>query len=283
MDEKQVIEKYISYLIDECGLSVTLHPVANESLISFSDLLKFNIHNNSYCTHVKSCNGGYQRCIEHQKKVYSKICTLGTAFCGICYAGVFEYVYPLFDGNETIGFISVGSYRDGNGDSRVASVSESYGYFSDAMEKAYLTLESDIPDKERIDTLLYPLCKMFELAYMNDPRKTPEDELITDIKRYIAMNYSGNITTSDICRKFYCSRSHFSHTFKKETGKTFREYLNCIRVDHAKYLLDHTPLSITEIAYSVGFNDANYFSSVFKAEIGTSPIAYRREKNKALY
>lgn len=49
-----------------------------------------------------------------------------------------------------------------------------------------------------------------------------------------------------------------------------------IRLNAAKSLLSNSHLSITEIAYSAGFTDSNYFSNVFKANTGISPREYRK-------
>ena len=71
-DDIQAIEQYIVYLITECGLSVTLHPLVQESLISFSTLMQFNIHDNSYCSLIKSTQQGRLRCRSQQKKVLER-------------------------------------------------------------------------------------------------------------------------------------------------------------------------------------------------------------------
>ena len=62
----------------------------------------------------------------------------------------------------------------------------------------------------------------------------------------------------------------------RKTGQSFREYLVSVRLKAAKSLLCHSRLSITEIAFSVGFSDSNYFSNVFKAKEGITPGKYRK-------
>ena len=276
MNYIESIENYIVYLISECGLSVTLHPLKNETLITFTRLIRFNIHDNSYCTYIKSSPKGHERCLAHQKKVLEKCRTEEKEFCGICYAGVFEHVYPIFDGTEIIGFISVGAYACEAGEKRVKCASRLTEKTEIIATKAYSALRSELPDKKKIDTLIFPLCSMLELAYRNLVR--PEKEsLIVEICRYVQQHYSTDLTTEEICRVFYCSRSYFSHAFKKEVGTGFREYLTQIRIDHAKRLLRYSNLSVTEIAVSVGFADSNYFSNVFKKQIGCSPLAYRKK------
>lgn len=57
---------------------------------------------------------------------------------------------------------------------------------------------------------------------------------------------------------------------------TFGDYLTKVRIDKAKELLLSTPLNVTEIAFEVGFNNSNYFSSLFKKTVGVAATTYRK-------
>lgn len=274
MDAITLIENYLVYLITECGLSVTLHPLEQESLITFSRLMRYNIHDNSYCTAVKSDPARRARCHAGQWRVLEKCRRENSPFCGVCHAGVAEFVYPITDGERTVGFVSVSGYATPEGRKHME------GFKSDALALSYGSLKGELPARERIDTLVLPLLQMLELAYRKQQTSPRAESTVTQILRYLQQNYAQDLTEETLCRVFYCSRSHLSHTFKRETGKSLREYLTQIRVDHAKRLLRYSTLSVTEIALSVGFNDSNYFSNVFKRSVGLSPLAYRREIKK---
>lgn len=72
-----------------------------------------------------------------------------------------------------------------------------------------------------------------------------------------------------------------SRLFKEITGKGFKEYVNDKRLENGHQLLCTTSKSIAEIAIAAGFDNANYFSTVFKAKYGMPPTKYRNErKNK---
>ena len=73
----------------------------------------------------------------------------------------------------------------------------------------------------------------------------------------------------------HLSESYFSSIFKKGCGASFREYLNAVRIDEARRLLDLNQQSVTEIALMVGFESQSYFSKVFRAVTGMSPKEYR--------
>lgn len=74
--------------------------------------------------------------------------------------------------------------------------------------------------------------------------------------------------------------AYFSHLLSRQKKVTFRKLLRTIRIRHACQLLASTSLSIQEIADRCGFPNANYFSRVFKEEIGKTPREYRYLKNR---
>lgn len=270
------IKNYILFLKFECGLHITLHPHGNESVITSSELIAFNIHDHPYCIYVKSFQGVWQHCIECQKKVRDK-CNEGV-FCGTCFAGVREFVYPIKHRDEILGFISVSGYKTDQFESYISRVAKNYYIPEKNLAKAYSFLRDKLPEREQIDTLVLPLCHMLELAYIKEEEGvSPENDVMDRVLRYVKRYHSQNITLDIVCDHFACSRSYVSHCFKKRTGKSFREYLTQMRLEDAKILLKYSNLSITEIALSVGFGDSTYFSNVFKLNIGVSPSLYRKK------
>lgn len=72
------------------------------------------------------------------------------------------------------------------------------------------------------------------------------------------------------------SKYHFSSKYKKLTGyPPIKHFLN-MKIEHACHLLDSSPLSVKEIAAQVGYDDALYFSRLFRKTMGLSPSEYRR-------
>jgi len=267
------IKNYILFLKKDCNLEITLHPCENENLISNSDLISFNIHENPHCVYVKTFPDAFRHCVSRQKKVMEK-CKAGS-FSGTCYAGVKEYVYPIYDTDSLVGFISVSGYRNPLYSSYIDRCSEKFDIPRKNLENTILSLKDEMPDKTYVDTLITPLERMLELNYIKSPDIKRHAGIIDEVIKYVNRHYQENITLEEICKIFSRSRSSISHTFKKETGKSFREYLIQVRLNSAKALLLHSKLSVSEIAFSVGFKDSNYFSNIFKKHIGQSPRKYK--------
>ena len=106
-------------------------------------------------------------------------------------------------------------------------------------------------------------------------RTKNKDQLIEMITRYIAKNYFTTLRTSMLAEKFHLSKQYFCSFFKSQTGQSVTSYINQCRVDKAVVLLKSTNHSITEIANSVGYDDSNYFSRIFKQYMGMSPKQYK--------
>lgn len=100
--------------------------------------------------------------------------------------------------------------------------------------------------------------------------------LLNEVIKFIHENFSDDIELSGIAERFNINIYHFCHIFKDFTGKTFKEYLNKVRVDKAEQLLLNTDASISEIAFLSGFNDSNYFSRKFKQIKGKTPREIRK-------
>lgn len=113
---------------------------------------------------------------------------------------------------------------------------------------------------------------------------TSKPPLATEISNYLSRHYRDRITLEDISRETYFSAAYCESEFKKAFGKSIIHYLIDIRISEAKALLVETSLSCSVIAEMVGFDDANYFSRIFKKRIGFSPLQYRNtvfELNKS--
>jgi AraC-like DNA-binding protein/ligand-binding sensor protein len=99
--------------------------------------------------------------------------------------------------------------------------------------------------------------------------------IVRRAKDYIANHKSETIKLQQIARALNVSTFHFCRKFKRETGVTFVDYLNRIRIERAKILLHNRSLSVSEIAYEVGFQSLTHFNRTFRKLVCSSPTEYR--------
>ena len=109
--------------------------------------------------------------------------------------------------------------------------------------------------------------------------KNEEDEnelLIENILGYLENHYADDITLNELAEhKYFVSVGHLSRTFKNKTGQTFSKYLTELRLKKAKEFLINTDFDITDIATFTGYNDASYFTQIFRKSCGMTPSEYR--------
>ena len=270
------IKNYIMYLRKECGLAVTVH-ISNSAFTALPEsLISFNIHDNPYCVCIKSNPQAHKYCIECQKKVSSK--AMSGAYIGVCHAGVKEFVYPVSDGKGHIGFLSISGYKAPNADGYIRKTAEKLGLSQDKLSAAYTLLKDEMPAKPWVDTLITPLLSMLELALIK--AEIPHEHSLTfseKIAEYLQEHRNEDITSTELCRHFSCSRSFLSREFNRQFGKSIPQYRTELRINDAKILLKSSRLTVTEIAFSVGYGDSNYFSNLFKNQVGMTPKEYRNK------
>lgn len=110
------------------------------------------------------------------------------------------------------------------------------------------------------------------LAYTRDKNTRP----VLQACAYIESHYSETISLETIAGQVYLNPIYFSNLFKRETGKSFTEYLTDFRMKKAKEMLRNGNDHINEIAVALGYSNARYFSKVFKKEVGVKPTDYRK-------
>ena len=94
---------------------------------------------------------------------------------------------------------------------------------------------------------------------------------------WIEERLSEPFRVSEVARTINMSESYFYQRFLQEVGFTPVEYYNHRRIQKAQELLCQEDISVTEIAYSLGFSTSQYFATVFKKFVGTTPRQYRKE------
>lgn len=111
---------------------------------------------------------------------------------------------------------------------------------------------------------------------MQDSRDEKNVQKLKHVLSYIRGAYDRPITLEDMAAAADMSPQYFCTFFKQMTDKTPFAYVNAYRIERACRKLLGTDSSVTDIAYSCGFNDLSYFIKTFKAEKGMTPRAFRR-------
>jgi two-component system response regulator YesN len=97
-------------------------------------------------------------------------------------------------------------------------------------------------------------------------------------QQFLHGHYMKEVSLQELADIGGVTPAYLSRLFKKELGINYTDYLNQIRVEKAKELLEIPHIKVLEVASQVGFNNSHYFSRVFKRSTGRTPQDYRLER-----
>ncbi len=127
------------------------------------------------------------------------------------------------------------------------------------------------------------LCASFILLadQLEDPQTEQEldqhgENMVLRINAYLNQHFTEPLTLAEIAKELSCSETYISHLYKRVTGMTPIQYAIRRRIGFAQTLLISTELSVTQISIRVGYDNANYFSTLFSKQVGMSPAKYRK-------
>ena len=106
------------------------------------------------------------------------------------------------------------------------------------------------------------------------------ESLATKIKAFLDCNYTRELTAQDIADHFFISEAHMRRTFAGTYHISPIKYINNLRIEQAKKLMETTDMSITEISEAVGFGTLRTFNRAFTKQRGMSPSEYKKQNGR---
>lgn len=278
------ISAYLDQLSKEQNMNIQIHDFDGFTL-NYRNYIPATYGSGcKYCDYVWLDENSLKHCLEKQMVILTH-CKKGELLYGICYAGVGSFIIPLVYHNKPLGYLSVKGYRtdDEKVLPRINHISKEYGLPKEQLiDNYYKYLNPNPPSFKKIKASLLIIVDMLETAYIEilksdsiNRKILNKENLCTQMRWYISMNYMSIINLQVLSKFFRCSPSYIAHTFKKDYGMSVRGYLNFIRMREAKIQLLNSNLPVSKIASSVGFTDSNYFATVFKRTYGITPSECR--------
>lgn len=173
-------------------------------------------------------------------------------------------IYAFLYGNECIE-INVYKYFGVNGTS------------SSDLIKNYLNslIEIDEANLECHDFLRQALDEYVKLeVYKDNGYKIQTMTIVSKVEDLVKLNLRKKWSIKEVCNSVFLSESTLYRSLKVE-GLSFTTLMMNIKLSHARGLLLHTRLSVSEISFESGFNSTSYFGNKFKSKYGMSPTCYR--------
>jgi len=117
------------------------------------------------------------------------------------------------------------------------------------------------------------IAKEIQVGYKSSAQQISESAI-----DYIHSNYMETISLADVAKESMVSEKYLCKVLKMETGKTFKEIQNDIRIKEAVKLMENSNLKTYEVAEAVGLNDARYFGQLFKKVTGFTPREFKNRR-----
>jgi len=123
------------------------------------------------------------------------------------------------------------------------------------------------------EALLHACLRLLKTPQPRRPRKAIRT--YESLCLFVQENFQSQMTRESVAQHFGLAPNHISRLFRKEGFMRFNDYLNLVRVNRAKFMLQTYNLTLKEIAFDCGYNDTAYFCRVFKKTCKVTPTQYR--------
>ncbi|MGL4518954.1 MAG: AraC family transcriptional regulator [Phocaeicola sp.] len=144
------------------------------------------------------------------------------------------------------------------------------------------SLSDDFQTSMEQKAILYQLVSRFIGSEKQEENNSKEylENKIEETLIYINKNIKSSLKIAHLAEISHLSPDYFTRVFKRIVGTTPLNYIQGVRLNHAKQLLTDSNLSIKEIAYEIGSENGNQFTNFFSTKIGLTPSKYRILKTK---
>lgn len=228
------------------------------------------MHTTPFCDGAKARPGGYARCTRCKKWANEKARRTRLPFAGYCIYGIYEACVPVEYDGRVIAVVYCGNAVPDPDVFRQKNAPYSVEEYLDTMD-----LEAT-PD--RCQQTARALAAYLRLLLSTFPPEEVDRSgyIVRSLKQYAESNYLYQLRLSDVAEIFHYNEKYIGRVFKRETGYSFSQYVNALRLNRAKNLLRTTVSDIIEVALSSGFDNVSYFNRLFKVQFGVTPSEYRK-------
>ncbi len=235
--------------------------------------------NCAHCTMLRETLGMDSRCRALDRKMMQVSLQRHGLVSYTCHAGMREAAAPVVVEEKLVGYVMLGQFR-----SEAAPKCSPYAaqwrveQGSAALQEAYET--TAVFPEHKIETLLSMFRHLLEFIIESQLIQPKDYDLIEPAMTQIHDRPEELFALADAARLIGRSPSSVTRLFRKATGRGFKQYQANYRMERATLLLKQSPgRPIAEIARSLGFEDALYFSRVFRRHYDCSPSGYRKENS----
>ena len=243
----------------------------------YNELLSYPEGNTGFCALLRKNPEFDCLCVKSDASLFKECRKKHSLIISKCHAGLIEATAPIIDNGIILGYIMFGQVRDNkNKREFINSLTEICKKYSESTDISGLAEKIRYKNKQQIIAASKILEACTSYIIHKEYIKPSKRRLTDRIEKYIDEHLSESLTVSVLCSEFNISRTRLYELIGKQISGGIASYIRQKRLNVAAKLVLETKMSFTDIAYSVGFNDYNYFLRVFKTTFNISPKKMRQ-------
>jgi len=271
---KRLVESF-SYCFD---VKITFYsPHLDEWLVGYHTDVS------DYCTMVQKELKVRYKCLYQDGQACRRCGALGRSFSYHCHGGLTESVMPIQLDDCIVAYAMLGQFRmTKEPPVGIVEAWQAAGKSVDELRKAFL--DRPFFSEERLSKMLYLFSTTLSFLISTQNVKLQKPELVEQVMAYIEHHLSEPVSLNEVAHAVGKSPSTVTHTLKEKVGMSFKELVITQKMMRFERILLADPtLSINQAARMVGYDDALYFSRLYRSKRSSSPKEYlemvRRSKS----
>lgn len=234
--------------------------------------------NCQFCQYIQNDLYGKEPCFKMDQDKQEEASAKKEMIVYECHAGMIEVIVPLFINEVLIGYFFIGQFRDQKSIKKEVRDDWMSKMKNNEIEEAFL--KQTLISKDKVQSVMTMFKTMVDYLLSMHHIQFKTHLTIEPVINYIKENPGKPLKLEAAARLAHCSTSTLSHLFPKLTGKTYIQFLNESRIEHSERLMQqHPDMKIAEIARLCYFDDAYYFSRLYKKIRSYSPKEYMKLYN----
>lgn len=245
---------------------------------NFVEIAQYPETSCDFCAEIKSNPETCARCKRSDISAFNICRKSGTSYTYTCHAGLTEIVSPIKCEGVIIGYMMFGQVVDTNDKEKgweiVHKKVKDYPVDILSLRDSYYRLRTISPEHIKAAAHILQACAGY--IWYSDYLVESGDDLAFRIEQYITRNIANKLTSDLLCNELCISRAMLYQTSRESFGMGIARYIKEKRINLAGRLLLATDYKISTIAEMTGIGDYNYFTKLFKTEMGVTPKEYRK-------
>lgn len=234
-----------------------------------------------FCKAINGDPEGHRRCVDCDAWKVRQYCSDGGFQFYRCHLGICEAVMPLYDKDAPLAYLVFGCFLDDSPmEEQWACTAALLDWWQGDLEqlhRAFLQFRQCSKEELRAYTeILEALSAYIRLEGLISASELSDAQRL---ERYLDGHYQEKLSLDSISAALHIGRTRLCALAKESSGgRTLSQLIAQRRISAAKELLTRSNLPISAVAEEVGISDYNYFTKVFRAAVGMTPRAFRKDR-----